>query len=517
MSYIIEQTIKGRQYLYKVEAYWDKEKKQSRQKRTYIGPKNSNYKKSIKSIFSTIVYKNYGNIFLLNWIAEKIGLKNIIEKCFPAHHKELLALAFYEISEGSPLYLFPYWLEENHLPRVRKMESSSISKFCEEIGRSQQQKLNFQEEWLSHLQPVDALFYDITSISSYSSNIEFVEWGYNRDHENLAQLNMGVVFCHKRSLPIFYTLYPGSIVDVKTLTNCVKHLKSMGLKDFLFILDRGFFSTDNITRISQEPLKIRFIQPLPFSLKKVKQLIKTHKKELNDIGNNFIFNNELLSHVRSEIQLNDQVYPAHIFLNEKAELDQRQLFMKKLIGIEEKVIKVKKFNSQKEALVFKENNIVKACQEFFKYTRSSGMLERNTQRIKEKIARLGFFILATNKNDLGKEEILTKYRDKDQVEKIFDLLKNEMDGTRLRAHSQYNTDARLFMKFLSLIIQSEIIRIMRNADLFKIYSVRELLSELKKVKYSRIKDEVIISEISKKNRKIFEAFKIDLNEIHHRY
>jgi len=55
---------------------------------------------------------------------------------------------------------------------------------------------------------------------------------------------------------------------------------------------------------------------------------------------------------------------------------------------------------------------------------------------------------------------------------------------------------------------------MRDVDLFKTYSVRELLSELKKVKYSRINDEIIISEISKKTRKIFEAFEIDIKEIH---
>src|SRR6056297_2084096 len=513
MSYVIEQTIKGRTYLYRVEAYWDKEKKQSRQKRTYIGPKNKKYKKSLKSIHSKIVHKNYGNIFLLNWIAKKIGLRSVLEKCYPDHYKELLALAFYEISDGNPLYLFPYWLEENHLPGVRRMDSSLLSKFCEEIGRNQQQKFNFQEEWIAYLQPIDALFYDITSISSYSSNIEFVEWGYNRDHENLPQINIGVVFSGKASLPIFYTLYPGSIVDVKTLTNCVKYLKTIGLKDFLFVLDRGFFSTDNITKISQYPLKISFIQPLPFSLKKVKQLIKTHKKELHDIANNFNFNNELFSHIKSEIQLNERVYPVHIFLNEKAELDQKQLFMKKLIEIEEKVINGKKFNSQKEALSFKENNILKAYQDYFKYTRSTGMLERNILRIKEKINKLGYFILATD-NDFEKEDILIKYRSKDQVEKVFDLLKNEMDGTRLRAHSQYNTEARLFIKFLSLIIQSEIMRVMRGADLFKTYTVRELISELKKVKYSRINDEILISEISKKNRKIFEAFKIDLNEIH---
>jgi hypothetical protein len=53
-----------------------------------------------------------------------------------------------------------------------------------------------------------------------------------------------------------------------------------------------------------------------------------------------------------------------------------------------------------------------------------------------------------------------------------------MDGTRLRAHNQYNTEARLFIEFLSLIIQSEIIRIMRDVDLFKTYSVREFVNRI---------------------------------------
>jgi hypothetical protein len=38
MSYIVEQKIKGKN-LYKGESYWDKQKKQSRQKRTCIGAK----------------------------------------------------------------------------------------------------------------------------------------------------------------------------------------------------------------------------------------------------------------------------------------------------------------------------------------------------------------------------------------------------------------------------------------------------------------------------------------------
>ena len=168
----------------------------------------------------------------------------------------------------------------------------------------------------------------------------------------------------------------------------------------------------------------------------------------------------------------------------------------------------------KEALLFKENNIIKAYRIFFKWNRSSGTLERNIRNIKNRISNLGYFLLSTNRNDLNRNTILINYRNKDQVEKVFDLLKNELDGGRLRAHSQYNTDARLFIKFLALIIQSEIIRTMREEKLFNKYTVKELLSELRKIKFTKINDETIISEISKKQRLIFEAFKIDSEEIH---
>ena len=58
------------------------------------------------------------------------------------------------------------------------------------------------------------------------------------------------------------------------------------------------------------------------------------------------------------------------------------------------------------------------------------------------------------------------------------------------------------------------IRTMRAEKLFKKYTIRELLTELKKIKRAKINDEVIITEISKKQRKIFETFNIDPKEIH---
>ncbi|MDF1550993.1 MAG: hypothetical protein P1P88_24445, partial [Bacteroidales bacterium] len=74
MSYIVEQKIKGRIYLYKVESYWDKVKKQARQKRVYIGPKEKQDTPEMIPKVSGLLSKNYGNILFFNSIIEQIGL-----------------------------------------------------------------------------------------------------------------------------------------------------------------------------------------------------------------------------------------------------------------------------------------------------------------------------------------------------------------------------------------------------------------------------------------------------------
>ena len=194
-------------------------------RRTYLGPKRNGNKGKTKEIQSSLVSKGYGNVFLQKFVSDKLGLTEILKSLFPESYQEILALAFYEITDASALYLFPYWLEEHSLPNVKKTHSTDISKLCDVLGRSQRERVEFVQKWIEHLKPIKRIFYDTTSISSYSTNIDFIEWDYNRDKENLAQINMGVTFCNNHSLPIYYKLYPGSIVDVTTLKNCVEYLK----------------------------------------------------------------------------------------------------------------------------------------------------------------------------------------------------------------------------------------------------------------------------------------------------
>jgi len=516
MSYIIEQKIKGNIYLYQVESYWDKDKKQARQRRVYLGPKDKKTNLSIrKNKNIKIASKCYGNIFFLEYLSQRLGLTQVLKSCFPEHYNQILGLIFYELSEASPFYFFEYWQQEMHLPNIKTLDSEDCSLLCELIGKNETDRLDFIKQWIANVKQIDAVYYDITSISSYSTNIEYIEWGYNRDKENLPQLNMGVLCNQKDGIPLYYNIFPGSIVDVSTLQNNITFLHAVGLSNILMIMDRGFFSTANVLKMNKIDKNIQFIQPLPLSLKKVKELIQKNKKTVASAQYAFNYENEILYSMPFEIELGNEMFKGHLFYNEKAELDQKQHFMSGLIQLHNPIYN-QIFKTEQDADKYIQTTIPDKYQAYFKYDITSKKIQRNIESINQYFMNLGCYLMISNsKKQIDNIQMLSYYRNKDKVEKIFNMSKNETDGNRLRAHNNYTNEGRIFIRFLTLILMSHISHVMREKDLFKSFSMKELLADLRKIKYVKLYDSTpIISEVSKKHKKNFEAYSIQLEDLH---
>ena len=129
MSYIVRRKVKGNIYRYETEAYWDKEKKQPRQKViNYLGPEEKAETKKLKKTLSQLVSKNYGNIFLLEEISKSIGLYDILKDCYPDNYKEILLNSFYEIIGESKNYLFHHFQDEHYFQDVKTMYSTDVFK-----------------------------------------------------------------------------------------------------------------------------------------------------------------------------------------------------------------------------------------------------------------------------------------------------------------------------------------------------------------------------------------------------
>lgn len=94
------------------------------------------------------------------------------------------------------------------------------------------------------MKPESSLLYDITTIASYSGNGMF-EFGHAKDHGDLPEINLSLVMERRRSLPILFEIYPGSIVDVSTLAITLDRIRNL-VPAVVIILDRGFFSMNNL-------------------------------------------------------------------------------------------------------------------------------------------------------------------------------------------------------------------------------------------------------------------------------
>ena len=126
---------------------------------------------------------------------------------------------------------------------------------------------------------------------------------------------MGITFCQNNELPIYYNIYPGSIVDVSTLKNCLKYLKIYNLYNILFVLDRGFFSKSNVLEMNNSDNNIQFIQAVPFT-KRVKDLVFKSKRKLGEPANSFKFKEEILNYYQTPFDFDNHIFTAHIFFNE---------------------------------------------------------------------------------------------------------------------------------------------------------------------------------------------------------
>ncbi|MFA7695490.1 MAG: transposase, partial [Methanoregula sp.] len=111
--------------------------------------------------------------------------------------------------------------------------------------------------------------------------------------------------------------------------------------------------------------------------------------------------------------------------------------------------------------------------------------------------------------NLDWQECLSCYRERDAVEKAFRTMKHDLLTLPLNARNVSTVRGFLFINFISLIIRLRLLRLMKDSDLIKDFTVDGLLLELSKIKKIQLANgEVIISEVTRKQRTILDALNL---------
>ena len=103
------------------------------------------------------------------------------------------------------------------------------------------------------------------------------------------------------------------------------------------------------------------------------------------------------------------------------------------------------------------------------------------------------------------------YRMKNIVEKAFGNIKERLNLRRLLVKSEMNLDGKIFTKFVALILISHLDQKMREANLYRTYSMQQLLDRPDVLEcFEDERHRLRIGELTSKQADIYEAIGVAL-------
>jgi transposase len=468
-------------------------------------------------------------------VLEKLAADSGLTKCLDGAFGEelagtLLARSLFSVCECDPAYLAEAWQEEVVCSRDSgPLDSGSISELERSLGADDASRHAFISAWIEQLGKPSSLIIDSTSHSTEAKQIVDAEFGYNRDGERMAQVNLTMVLDRDQRLPLYYRTLPGSIPDVSSLCTTSELLRQLGLQNFSFVLDRGFHSHDNLVEMILA--KQAFTIGVPLTGKQAQSFVAEHRASLENSQNSFVISGSLVYGAKHAWTLEDERLPegkrdldGWLFFDPERAQGQRKTIETKMLEFEAQAA-TKTFTSEAGAKKW----VAEQAKGWTEYLEVEQLPDapapvkpprknakppqlqrfrvgRNHTAIEAQRPWLGItFVLATMAHPDALNALLA-YRSRDALEKMFRCDKSFLDNLRMRVHSTSTMQGRLFVNFISLIIATLFENRLRDCGLLGKMSMAEALQQLRKVRRMDIPGQPSVAlEIPKKAAAILTA------------
>jgi len=432
----------SKHYVYESTTHWDSILKKRVKTSKYKGkldPERGLIEPQGMKEYDTEPVRNvteYGNAMLLRLAME--DLKPLLISAFPDNWEAIYALSMIRACGNVPLKRSKVVWEKFYNPDAisPNMNPGAVSKLLRTVGVDRDaQDIVFQ----GILDHSDQLIYDLSTMFSRSMSILQAEKGYNKDKIHLPQVNLALLCSADTGFPTMIKSVPGSVRDIKTLSNTIKE---MDINGKTLILDRGFFSEDVIKELSEA--KIDFV--LPTKRNSHYYDVRIHLTE------HFRYHKRLIECGKRKVD--------GTFLYKFEDLD----------------LKLEETKTLYQRL-------------------DEGKIDKN--ELREKLKKTGTILILSSK-DMPEQEMYELYKKRERVEKMFDTYKNVLDADRLYLQDDESVFGHVFISFLSLYAYCKLEEMLKRAGLSKKMSPMDLLLQYSKVYHVEIGDRALISEVPKK-------------------
>lgn len=395
-----------------------------------------------------------GTWLVLRRIISEYHLDEIIGRLIGNESGLFLDIAAYTIiAENNAGQYYPDYAYNHPLftERMKVYSDSKVSSFINSITRDQ--SIAFQNEWNATRDHREKIYisYDSTNKSCQAGDLDFVEVGHSKDHAGAPVLNYSVAYDRNNSVPLFYEEYPGSIVDVSQLQLMLEKANGYGYKRIGFILDRGYFSKENIRYM--DSCGYEFV----IMMKGMKDLVK---ELVLEVKGTFEENRKysIRDYKVSGTTVKRRLYPSdtkdrffHIYYSDRKKSSERENF-------EAKIDQMAVFLQEHEG---KKLNLGTGFRKYFDLIYyhegqedEKFMYGRERYDVIDQDIRLcGYFVIITSEK-MSAEEALDLYKSRDASEKLFRGDKSYLGNRSFRVQSNESLHAKIFIEFVALIIRN---------------------------------------------------------------
>ena len=462
-----------------------------------------------------------GAFIVMRKIIKDYKLEEILGMYFKDRDLGLfLDLAVYSIiTEDNASQYYPDYAYNHPLftQNMKIYSDSTVSAFLQSV--TEDQNADFLNEWNGSRNHREKIYisYDSTNKNSQAGDVEIVEYGKPKVDIGFPVFNYAVGYDVNNREPLFYEKYPGSIVDISQLKLMLNKAQGYGYKKVGFILDRGYFSKQNIEHMDK--CGYSFIIMVKGMADLVSELILSNKgsfenKRSCDMDGFGVYGKT----VKGRLYESDQKERYfHIYHSISKEASERIRFEEKL-----KTMKTYMMAHRDEEFTFGPMYKKYFYLHYDKENKIFLLPEENTQATERELDLCGYFVIITS-DKMTAKEALHIYKSRDMSEKAFRGDKTYLGDKSLRVHSTESTSAKIFIEFVAMIIRNkmytclfdEMKRLNKKSNYM---TVPAAIKELEKIELTRQADNVyrLDHAVTKTQKNILNAFGLTNKNIEYR-
>ena len=421
----------------------------------------------------------YGDIWLLEQIAIKTGIQKDLEAVFNENSEivdDILTLAMFPYLTKYNYSRVARWQRIAAAPSSRELTSKAITLLTQSI--TEQHRMDLLRLRAARLGKDELCAVDSTSRSAYGWSLTDIRWGKNKEQLSLEQTLEVVVYTLSSHMPVYYRTFPGNMPDSRSLETIFKDLEHAGFKDLVLITDRGYESLRNLEKHILRGQSM--IMCTKTGQKNVMQVISnlgefdTRPEDLTVDPDAKIYYKQY--DINYEVESTGQATKKsdRLKLNLFFDPIRRGLELMELdIALSYQEAALSELLRDKgtlgdDAWIRREYRYYKVS--YDPATRVITSYELNEKKVSKTRRLSGFFAIMTHGVDFDAMATFRTYRLRDEQEKYFQQMKDQMGADRQRTWSEEGKTGRLFILFVSLILSSYVRHMWKSTDLHDQFS-----------------------------------------------